>query len=227
MDLNELQQIYPQKEIGNAQDLTGRFFGKWKVLYRTENIGKNTYWVCECNCDKHTQKPVATKSLLGGKSKSCGCYKKECISNKADLLIHKKDEFGNIILKRCFRCKEWLSLNNFYKSSYVKDGYDNECKKCQNTAKENRYNNYKKGAKIRNLEFSLTKEEFYKLTSQPCYYCGEIKEYNGIDRIDSKKGYTIDNCVPCCFCCNGMKLDYTIDFWFNHMKKILNNHKEI
>ena len=53
MDLNELQQIYPQKEIGNAQDLTGRFFGKWKVLYRTNNTPSNkVQWVCQCDCEK-------------------------------------------------------------------------------------------------------------------------------------------------------------------------------
>ena len=68
------------------------------------------------------------------------------------------------------------------------------------------FRNYKTGAKIRGLLFSLTKEEFKKLTLDECYYCGEhpfsiIKKgsdtytYNGIDRIDNNKGYEISNVV--------------------------------
>lgn len=63
------------------------------------------------------------------------------------------------------------------------------------------------------MDFELTKEQFYNLISQPCYYCGDKeKEFNGIDRIDSQKGYIIDNCVTCCEYCNKMKLDYTTEF---------------
>lgn len=82
---------------------------------------------------------------------------------------------------------------------------------CQNTAKENRYNIYKKNAKKRNLEFLLTKNQFYNLTAQPCCYCGDLQGHNGIDRVDSSKGYTVDNCVSCCSRCNIMKMDLNKD----------------
>ena len=84
MDLKELQLLYPKKEIGTANDLSNKKFGKWTVLYRTENDGPNTMWVCECSCEKHTQKPVRTKSLLSGRSTSCGCHQKEVTSNRTD-----------------------------------------------------------------------------------------------------------------------------------------------
>jgi hypothetical protein len=42
---------------------------------------------------------------------------------------------------------------------------------------------------------------------KPCYYCGELSK--GIDRLDSTKGYEVENCVSCCEQCNYMKLDYT------------------
>jgi 5-methylcytosine-specific restriction endonuclease McrA len=29
--------------------------------------------------------------------------------------------------------------------------------------------------------------------------------YSGIDRKDNEKGYTEENCVPCCKRCNGIK----------------------
>ena len=79
----------------------------------------------------------------------------------------------------------------------------------------------KKNAKKRNLDFQLTKEEFYNLTSKPCHYCNHFQDYNGIDRIDSTKGYYLQNCVPCCEICNKMKLDYNVEQWFEKMKQIL------
>ena len=91
-----------------------------------------------------------------------------------------------------------MPLTEFWKNSSQKDGYAGECKTCSYTAKENRYNIYKKNAKKRNLAFNITKEEFYALTKQPCKYCGDLQDYNGIDRVDSTLGYYIDNCVPCC-----------------------------
>jgi hypothetical protein len=54
---------------------------------------------------------------------------------------------------------------------------------------------------------NLTKVQFDSITKHPCYYCGimQDKGFNGIDRMDSIKGYEIDNCVSCCTECNMMK----------------------
>lgn len=42
-----------------------------------------------------------------------------------------------------------------------------------------------------------------------CVYCGQNKcdtgKYNGIDRIDSTKCYSYENCKSCCITCNYMK----------------------
>lgn len=214
---------YEQIPVGRAEDLTNQIFGHWKVLYRTNNTPSNkVQWVCQCDCEKGTIKPVEAKSLKNKTSTNCGCERNKTIAKKNDIKIHKRNEKGEIILKKCFRCGEWLSLDNFWKSSSQKDGYSGECKKCSYSSKENRYNIYKKNAKKRNIDFQLTKEDFYKLTSLKCHYCGDINEYNGIDRIDSNLGYIKENCVPCCEYCNKMKLNYSIDFWLNHIKKVLN-----
>ena len=54
---------------------------------------------------------------------------------------------------------------------------------------------------------NLTIEQFETITKQHCYYCGimQDKGFNGVDRMDSTKGYEIDNCVSCCIICNMMK----------------------
>jgi hypothetical protein len=74
------------------------------------------------------------------------------------------------------------------------------------------YYRYQQYAGKKGREFSLTKEEFKSIQSQPCHYCG-IKTsknekgyaYNGIDRVDNERGYHKDNCVPCCYTCNRAK----------------------
>lgn len=68
-----------------------------------------------------------------------------------------------------------------------------------------RFSKYKYGAKLRDLNFSLTKEEFMTFWQVPCFYCGDSIETIGLDRMDSSKGYTLDNVVSCCFPCNEFK----------------------
>ena len=228
MDLETIKQEYPEIEVGRAENLKEKIFNHWRVLYRTTNRGdKKVMWVCQCDCEKKTIKPVSAASLKNNTSTNCGCERQKTIENKANEKIRKFNDLGQLTHKKCFRCGEWLTLDRFWKNATQKDGYSNECIHCYNSAKENRYNIYKKGAKKRNLDFQLSKEEFYAFTFQPCYYCGELQEYNGIDRIDSNQGYLNYNCVPCCEKCNKMKLDYTLAEWYSHMRKILTYSGEI
>lgn len=56
--------------------------------------------------------------------------------------------------------------------------------------------------------FHLTKEEYFNLLSQPCYYCNRsLSEETGIglDRKDNNGDYTIDNVVQCCGICNSRR----------------------
>lgn len=84
------------------------------------------------------------------------------------------------------------------------------------TAKRGLYNKYKRDAKRRKFDWKLPYILFFSIIMQPCHYCGiehslrvstnegELN-YNGIDRVDNKLGYLIDNTVPCCAKCNRMK----------------------
>ena len=84
-----------------------------------------------------------------------------------------------------------------------------------------RFHSYKRGARIRNLAFSLTKETFLKfIHGKICYYCGEEHERLGIDRKDSSIGYIIDNCVTCCSMCNRIKNIYNETTFLNKIKQI-------
>lgn len=91
-----------------------------------------------------------------------------------------------------------------------------------------RYKKYELGAQKRNFSFELSIEEFDEITKMPCEYCGGYSDeldgvkFNGIDRIDSSHGYTIENSVPCCEMCNRMKMAYDLHDFLEHAKTITN-----
>ena len=89
---------------------------------------------------------------------------------------------------------------------------------CQRTSQkyehpsERLYHDYLRGAEQRDLSWRLSIKDFELLITQECHYCGckpgangLHKSFNGVDRINSKKGYSPDNCVPCCSICNYAK----------------------
>lgn len=84
--------------------------------------------------------------------------------------------------------------------------------------------NYVHGASNRSLEWGLSFDEFARMISLPCHYCGSEpmavykKEasrkgitYNGIDRVDNSIGYLQGNVVPCCKFCNMAKSRWGLD----------------
>ncbi len=97
---------------------------------------------------------------------------------------------------------------------------------------------YKCAAKKRGIDWSLTKERVLELFSGNCHYCGSPpsnvhkrtrtgKEfiYSGLDRVDSSKGYTLDNVVSCCKRCNSAKNDMTVEefrAWLTLVAKHMN-----
>lgn len=97
---------------------------------------------------------------------------------------------------------------------------------------------YKYSANKRGLEWSLTEEEFRKLVTSPCYYTGimpstviqnknaEAFYYNGVDRLDSSKGYTVGNCVACYTPINFMKSDTPEEEFLNLIKQVY-EYKEL
>jgi hypothetical protein len=98
------------------------------------------------------------------------------------------------------------------------------------------YARYKASANIRNIEFKITKNQFKDLINQNCFYCGKEPSqrlyskhqngdciYNGIDRVDSLKGYNMDNVVSCCGRCNEAKMELPQKEFFIWIEKIYKN----
>jgi len=133
-----------------------------------------------CLCDCGNITVVDGGSLRSGHTKSCGCLQREMGRKHSSL------PFGQ------------ASFNLLYRD-------------------------YTDRAKKNGVRFEITKEDFGLLTKMGCFYCGSAPSrkrckskhsgaylYNGLDRIDPNMGYTMDNVVPCCWECNKLKSNKTL-----------------
>jgi len=186
----------------NVQEYIGKRYGRLVITGRSlidGHKGKGSTWDCLCDCGKTIQ--VLSGHLFDspyrGKVRSCGC-------------LHDDNS-------RRFRPKGETGAWKLYRD-------------------------YQYNAKNRGLEFTLTFEDIKKISSSNCVYCGApptklVKmhhckstysnyQYNGIDRVDSSKGYIISNAVPCCFVCNLMKRNFPKKVFLKHIAIIFKRYEK-
>lgn len=61
---------------GKVVDCSGKKFGRWTVLAPAEKDADGaSRWSCLCECG--IRRPVRTRSLVNGISKSCGCWSRD------------------------------------------------------------------------------------------------------------------------------------------------------
>jgi phage shock protein A len=98
------------------------------------------------------------------------------------------------------------------------------------------YKRYERAAKERNIEFSLTRNDFDFFILGRCHYCLAERNnrftykrlrlpnitftYSGVDRIDSDSGYHLWNCVSCCDSCNMAKLKSSYDDFIQRCNRV-------
>lgn len=120
--------------------------------------------------------------------------------------------------KICIECNttkttKWYSgptCRKCYGRSYAKQNKDYFAKRANRYRRTARgsYHVTKSNAKKRGIKWSLSFEEFELVrASGVCSYCkSDLPEVcGGLDRMDSSKGYHINNVVPCCKDCNTLK----------------------
>jgi len=175
----------------------GKTFGYLTVLEYSHSNKGYTYWKCQCVCG--TIKTKVRTNLMQSEKISCGCKTSENLSI--------------------------ANSNPKYKASF------NEV-----------YRTYKYRNKTRfNSEDFLTKDQFKKLIYDKCHYCGDYPSsksnthekrfngaivYNGLDRVDNFKGYTLNNVVTCCGSCNKMKSTLTYEEFILQIGKIYARHQK-
>lgn len=148
-----------------------------------------------------------------------------------------KNEIGGFqyICKNCVRVyrREGYQKNKEKEKRYQRRYYKNNKEYCKQWAREynksvrGRYYRYRSDAKKRNLSWELTLEDFERIVKQPCSYCGidSSKRLIGVDRKDNKKGYSVDNSVPCCEIHNMMKKEMSVKEFIEECGKVVRYKK--
>lgn len=232
-------------------DLLGNRFFKLVVI---KNLGRDELrrinWECQCDCGNIINAP--TSHLKAGYLKSC----KTCSHNRHSDLAGEK--IGNLLILKVsgsfgnekntlWECKcDCGNLVTLQQQALRRGNPDKKscgCKSYRKYPKEEStwiglYKSTILSAKNRNIEFKLTIEDFKKITSQVCFYCGDTPtpklrnakdKYNdailanGIDRINNSLGYTQENSVACCSPCNYIKSDLELEYFYNKIIKISKN----
>ena len=204
VNVKTIQKVFFQRGLisryPNEINLIGKKFERLLVieLNGVNRFGKKL-WKCLCDCGNYTVVP--TGSLTSRQTKSCGCLNNELLSTMGE------------------RSKGFNSLPFGEAAQRLVIG------------------TYKRSAKNREIKFDLSNDEMMNLFSGNCHYCNKppsnIKElnsgyfiYNGIDRKNSSKGYTTENCVSCCMECNYSKMDRTDKEFLNWIKAVYDNFME-
>ena len=134
--------------------------------------------------------------------------------------------------KTCTKCNNKLSIKSFGK---INRGWSSICKTCK--AKEwknwarrndvfNRFRFYEWNAKRNGRIFDIDFNTFKGLVeNNECFYCGTQSERLGLDRIDSKKGFFVENIAVACRRCNVAKNDMEVEEFLELIRKIAKKHE--
>lgn len=238
-------------------NLIGQTFGRLTVLGRSsyKHPKGKVFWDCKCSCGNISR--VVSWNLTSGTTSSCGCLQKDAVSKSSTsrredltgrrfyrlmvLEFVETTKYNQIMWKCQCDCGNILNV----RGGDLRNGRTRTCGCRGLSLGESSFNatyqSYKKAASTRELEFLLSKEQFKNITQQDCYYCGTHPSnerkvststgsfiYNGIDRVDNSRGYSIDNCVPCCDMCNKSKNKHSIDEFYEWIDRVYNHlHKDV
>jgi hypothetical protein len=228
--------------MNKVRDLMGQRLNKWTVIKRIypNSKSREVRWLCKCECGNER---ILVGSSLTRKNntksiKNCGCLRngrKDIMIGKrfGKLTIIKKTDYHkyrqSIYLCKCDCGKETtVSANNLRKGNTKSCGCLRRKLSQKIVSIRRKIRQYKRDAKMREYNFDLTDEQFTEIIEKDCHYCGKkpknngIYIYNGIDRVNNNKGYSIDNVVPCCTECNCKKGILTLQEFQNWIERVYN-----
>lgn len=176
-------------------------------INRSDGKGRGQYWLCLCDCGETVE--AYQGNLLSRHTNSCGCRTREACS----------------ILGKSSKDKSKFASSVEFVASKM-------------------YINYTASAKKKGRTFEIPWLYWLSVVQEACDYCGTegtIRGYskgtkgkgkyisarlNGVDRIDSSRGYSVDNVVPCCRVCNFQKRDLSESEFLSHIEKIYLNQRK-
>lgn len=114
------------------KDLTNKKFGRLTVISFNRIEKKRTFWNCICICGR--EKIVNGNSLLLGRTKSCGCLRKEMICKNN--IYHSRENSPRWLGGTSFEpyCQKWTKELR----CRIRAFFNYECVICGKTQKENK-----------------------------------------------------------------------------------------
>ena len=88
------------------------------------------------------------------------------------------------------------------------------------------WSKHKASCKFRGIINELDRDDYYRLVQANCAYCdskpsnGREFKWNGLDRINSAKGYSLDNVLTSCRFCNSLKGSMKSETWFDFLNAV-------
>lgn len=185
---------------------------------RAIDIENVKFILCE-HCDPPTLKPVECFKLKVVKENGeiiSEFYGKRCLD--CDEKLREPKRLASKVYHDTHKEEDKISSKEYRSRPEIKERdkvhkkqYYETTEKYRSTKPSRRFSRAKGSAKNRELEFTLTFEQYEALIALPCFYCnGELgisRTGIGLDRLDNSKGYTIDNVVSCCGDCNRTRGD--------------------
>lgn len=216
---------------------------KNNLIHDTQKSNGDMFLMC-ANCSKMSPRcDYEKKTKHGEDTRFClTCFKKL----NTDKLEHRREydrsearkkrkiEFKKLhpekLIEYDARCKlkkavanpEQVLSNNAMCASKHQKKYPEKGKEYKKSHR-GRELTYKNAAKQKGIPYMLPTEKFRELISNSCFYCLRFSEdsTNGIDRLDSCKGYTIDNVRSCCKECNMAKNDMSPKEFISQVARII------
>lgn len=246
MDKNGI--LVPIKKVFRLGDK----FGDLTIISEEISVirkNERVYPIYKCKCKCGEEVTFCKYRLKSGRVKLCRFCSLDKTTGRelkigdiyGDLQIISTERVNKHKMYNC-RCKCGRIVTST--SAYLFAGRKKRCLNCgkeemwkrlgKKTPIQKSYREYKCGARKRGLEFNLTFDEFSLIVRKNCNYCDappkltthakQIDNLNGIDRVDNKRGYTIDNSVPCCRACNQLKSNIGLDVFKENIIKIYNHY---
>ena len=185
-------------------DRTNMRYGRLLVIKHAGKDKRNKHlWLCKCDCGN--EKVVVADNLSSGKSKSCGCLKREFLAKKGNQFGLYKDRQKAMMKVQYSHLKRRHSNNQMSGEIIDFETFSvlskSRCKYC-------------------GLEYSKEIEDRLNESKNKKRLSDEVLKVNGIDRIDPSVGYTKENSVSCCKYCNFAKHTMTEDEFYKWIKKV-------
>lgn len=170
-------------------------------------------------CSNCTRAPQPMEEFINERGRECAtCAKCRAKGKKSDTKPERREYHNDIQRENRYdvtwrakqleeRPEEYRKHNNDVSSTWRAEN-PGHIARWNRTNVNHRATALKRAAATRGIEWHLTDDEAKAMLVLPCVYCGHLDietRVNGIDRLDSSKGYTTENCRPCCKNCNYMK----------------------